>query len=197
MDQKDHKERIMAAGLELFATRSYHQAGIREIARLVNMPTGSFHYYFRNKEDFAVAVLSYFLRTELLPSFSQILRNDALNARQKVIACFHSRINYYIKAGSDTNCFSSCIMGNLGQDIAADSDLIAAELRQLIHKNIISGLIMLIEKGQQDHTISTAIRADILAPMIFDTYEGCLIRRKIDRSDLPLQQFLDFLEQLL
>ncbi|RBQ02547.1 TetR/AcrR family transcriptional regulator [Pedobacter miscanthi] len=192
----DQKEKILSAGLDLFSTRSYHQTGIREITKVVGMPTGSFHYYFKNKEDFSVEVLNHFFKTEILPSFS-IINNDAtLNPKQKIIAYFSSRIERYNTLSSPNEMWS-CIMGNLGQDVAAQSEIIAAQLQKLTTEHLVKGLEKLIEHGQKDGSVKSPIAPKVLAPMIFNAYEGSLIQRKIERSDEALQLFLNFLDCLL
>jgi TetR/AcrR family transcriptional repressor of nem operon len=193
----DNKEKIMAAGLELFSTQSYHQTGIRALTSLVEMPTGSFHYYFKNKEDFTLAVLEYFFSKEITPAFSKISKDESLNAKQKVITYFKSRITHYVTASTEQRTLVSCVMGNLGQDIAAQSEAISSQLKKMIDEQIVAGLIKLIAKGQEDGEIKTEIKAEILGSMIFNTYEGTMIQRKISRSDSPFVQFLDFLAQLL
>ncbi|MGN7986329.1 TetR/AcrR family transcriptional regulator [Pedobacter sp. 22226] len=193
----DQKERILAAGIDLFSTRSYHQTGIREITKQVEMPTGSFHYYFKNKEDFSAEVLNHFFKTEILPSFSEITRNPVLNPKQKIMAYFSSRINRYTKSSTDSDTMWSCIMGNLGQDVAAQSEIIAAQLQKLTSDHLVPGLQKLIEQGQKEASIKCTIDAKVLASMIFNTYEGSMIQRKIERNDQPLRQFLNFIENLL
>lgn len=193
----DQKEKILSAGLDLFSTRPYHQTGIREITKQVGTPTGSFHYYFKNKEDFSVEVLDHFFRTEILPSFSAINNDATLHPKQKIIAYFSSRIERYATLSSPEGSTWSCIMGNLGQDVAAQSEIIAAKLQKLTTDHLVKGLEKLIEQGQQDGSINTPIDAKLLAPMIFNAYEGSLIQRKIERSDEPLQLFLTFLDHLL
>lgn len=187
----------MEAGLKLFSTQSYHQTGVRALTSLVEMPTGSFHYYFKNKEDFTLAVLEYFFAKEIIPGFLKISKDESLNAKQKVIAYFKSRIDHYVAASINNNTMMSCVMGNLGQDVAAQSEVISGQLSKIINEQIVAGLITLIKKGQEEGSIKTGIKAEILGAMIFNTYEGSMIQRKINRTDLPFSQFLDFLAQLL
>lgn len=58
----DNKETLLKIGLDLFSSKSFGATGIREITGNAGIPTGSFHYYFKNKEEYAIAVLDYFLK---------------------------------------------------------------------------------------------------------------------------------------
>ncbi len=53
----NQKERIIVAARKVFADKSYAKATISEIATEADVPRGSLHYYFQNKEDLFIQVM--------------------------------------------------------------------------------------------------------------------------------------------
>src|SRR3954462_2455870 len=53
----DARERILAAGAELFGQRSYASIGVAQICAAAGVPKGSFYYFFESKQALALAVI--------------------------------------------------------------------------------------------------------------------------------------------
>src|SRR6478609_4720554 len=53
----DARERILAAGAELFGRRSYASIGVAEICAAAGVPKGSFYYFFPSKQALALEVV--------------------------------------------------------------------------------------------------------------------------------------------
>ncbi len=192
----NHKELLLEKGAELFATQAYNATGIRQITQSIGIPTGSFHYHFKNKEEFTIAILDEWFNKEFKPIGNEILFNQTLNAKQKLLQYFQVMIDYYIEKSNEYGVYSNCMLGNLGQELANDNSTIIKKVRQL-YAGFIYGIQTLIQLGQQDESIKTVFRAEKMAPFIFDAYEGALLRRKIEQSNQPLTEFLKTLDSLI
>lgn len=191
------KEKILTIGVNLFSAQAYHNTGVREITKAIDMPTGSFHYYFKNKEDFIIEVLDFFFLKDIIEPFSVVISNKKLNARQKIIKCFSLRAKAYLKSTAEQGKLVSCIMGNLAQEIGGENDTVANKLQKLINDNIILKMTDLIIEGQKEGSVQSKISAPLLSNIIFNSFEGSLIQRKIARNDKPLKDYLKSLEYLL
>ncbi|MFV0566410.1 MAG: TetR/AcrR family transcriptional regulator [Flavobacteriaceae bacterium] len=190
------KEYILKAGLELFSTQAYSNTGIRQITSKVGIPTGSFHYYFKNKEDFALAVLDYYFEEELKTNLlGNLLVDNETTAKDKIIQLFTKALNFH-KANSSKNLLSSCILGNLGQEISGHNNAVAGKINGFFQK-IHFAVQTLIDMGKKDGSIKLEIDSEQLANFIFDAYEGTLIRRKVEQSNTPATNFLNTLKTLL
>ncbi|MBW1898902.1 MAG: TetR/AcrR family transcriptional regulator, partial [Deltaproteobacteria bacterium] len=55
------KQKILAAGASIIHRKGYNHTGIQEILQTVGVPKGSFYFYFKNKEDFGLQVIDYFV----------------------------------------------------------------------------------------------------------------------------------------
>jgi len=58
MRKKYNKEDILEQGVQLFREKGYNDTGIDDILKTCKIPSGSFYNYFKNKEGFAIAVLT-------------------------------------------------------------------------------------------------------------------------------------------
>lgn len=191
------KEKILKIGLDLFSAQAYHNTGVREITKAIEMPTGSFHYYFKNKEEFALEVLDFFFEKDIAEPFSAVIDDEKLNPKQKIIGCFSLRAKASLTSTIERGKLVSCIMGNLGQEIGGENRAIADKLQKLINDNIIFKMSALITEGQRDGSIQSKVDTSLLANILFNAFEGSLIQRKISRNDKPLKDFLKSLEYLL
>lgn len=54
---EDRQQALLKAAIELFGEKGYHQASVRDIARLAGVATGTFYLYFRNKESLFAALV--------------------------------------------------------------------------------------------------------------------------------------------
>ena len=54
------RQRLIDCAAELFWKNGYAATGISEILNASGLPKGSFYFYFKSKEELAVAVVSYY-----------------------------------------------------------------------------------------------------------------------------------------
>ncbi len=62
------KERILECSAKLFLINGYHNTGINDILKELELPKGCFYYHFHSKKDLAIQVAEYYandLRTRL------------------------------------------------------------------------------------------------------------------------------------
>lgn len=192
----NNRDRLLEIGLELFSSRSYAATGVREITQAVGVPTGSFHYYFKNKEDFALSVLTYFFQQAFSNKFERVVNDERLSGKEKVIGIFRVLVQYHLKRPRKNEWLDGCLMGNLGQEISADTPAIATKLQEHI-SGLLKALTRLVDQGKEDGTIVNVCKSRQLAGFLFDAYEGAMMRRKIYSSDQPLNDFLQSLPILL
>ncbi|WP_196889255.1 TetR/AcrR family transcriptional regulator [Aureivirga sp. CE67] len=188
------KQELLEIGLELFSTKSYHATGIREITKKAGVPTGSFHYHFKNKEDFALSILDYFF-TNKLERETKIVTNSSLNSKEKLIELFEIMIQYHTENSQGPIGFNGCIIGNLGQELCNQSTPISEKINS-IYESITETITNLLEAGQKDASVNSKISSENLARFIFDAYEGALLRRKIEKTDAATANFIKILKEL-
>ncbi|MFD1553270.1 hypothetical protein DNU06_16825 [Putridiphycobacter roseus] len=192
----NQKEEMLKVGLRLFSTQTYSSTGIRQITKAAGVPTGSFHYHFKNKEDFAIAVLDYYFKIEVADNAkSQYFLDDSIPVKNKIIKLYSNVIHSYT-GNAEMNPPNSAVVSNLGQELSAHNQKVKAHISMIIEKShlLLKGLI---EQGKIDKSITSKIDAGLLANLLIDLYGGALIRRKSLQSDAPMDDFILALEKIL
>ena len=120
------RKRITEAAIKLFHERGYTAAGMAEILKLAGANSGSFYYFFRNKEHLLRAVLEEYERmlypVLLEPAWEGI--SDPIERIFKLLAKYRELLVM-------TDCTYGCPIGRLALEV----DTGMAEVRQGIRRN--------------------------------------------------------------
>ena len=68
---EESRQRLIECAAELFWKNGYSATGISEILKQTGLPKGSFYFYFKSKDELAVAVTEYYQKI-LLEYFQNI-----------------------------------------------------------------------------------------------------------------------------
>ncbi|MEA3087540.1 MAG: TetR/AcrR family transcriptional regulator, transcriptional repressor for nem operon, partial [Paraburkholderia sp.] len=61
---EDFREKLLEAGVALFAETGYHGTGVKDIVERAGVPKGSFYNYFESKEAFGAAILDHYAQEQ-------------------------------------------------------------------------------------------------------------------------------------
>ena len=183
--KQETKEALLEAGTELMFEKGYTNTGIAEILKKVNVPKGSFYYYFDSKEDFAVEIINHFdcfYRTEVL----SVLRDKSQTPLK--------RLKAYCKRGKETfmdaDCKKGCIIGNLSQEMASQSECLRKKLFEVI-SDWSNEFALCIKEGQEMGEIKEDFQPEELAEMFLSGWQGAVMRGKTTRDTKPLDIFIE------
>lgn len=189
LDYDKIKQRLLEVGLSFFEKKGYNATGIQEIATEAGIPKGSFYTYFSSKEDFGVAVIRYYTQNSL-SSFQERLveeseQEDDYHALAKVFISITEKYeSAQIKKG--------CLLGNLAAEISEASEECRIELQHSV-RQYIEVLTERISIGQSIGNVRKDIPAQHLAEIIWDCWQGSLLRMKIESSTDPVSRNLELL----
>lgn len=175
------REQLLNQGVSIFISRGYHGTGIKEILDLVKVPKGSFYNYFESKEHFGAEVIRQYTKqiTTNMDTWLSHPEGDALEALKQF---FVQEILRH--EGSR----EGCLIGNLGAELGESSELcrqIMAESMQMMQQRF----AQVLQTAQKQGTVRNDITAEELAGILFNAYEGALLRMQIEKSVEPLRQF--------
>lgn len=181
-DPHDIPNRLLDAGLALFLRQGYNATGIQHIADEARVPKGSFYNHFASKEVFAAAIVERY--AELMRSSWERMLATAPDAPMATIRHVFAEMIRYHERRAD--CLAGCLIGNFAAEIAVTSEgcrdrLLAA---QLAWRERLAGLIA---AGQAAGEIRRDIDATALSALTWGAWEGGLLRMKVERSVVPLQ----------
>ncbi|MEY3289645.1 MAG: hypothetical protein RLZZ419_1887 [Pseudomonadota bacterium] len=180
-----NRENLLNQGVILLTQQGYHGTGLKEILDAVQIPKGSFYNYFGSKENFAAETIQHYINPfiEELNGHLQNPDNDAFSALQLYF-------NKLITELEKIDYKGGCLLGNLMGEISDTSELCKKSLQLAVHRyrNILQEALL---KAQQEGTVRTDKSAEEMADLLVNTWQGALLRMKIEQSSIPLKQCCD------
>lgn len=177
-----NKENLLNQGVVLLTRQGYHGTGLKEILDAVQIPKGSFYNYFGSKENFAAEVTQHYIAPFIkqLDKHLQCPECDALTAINRYFAELINELE-------NTDFQGGCLLGNLMGEIGDTSEVVRASLQEAViqYRDLLeTGLA----KAQQEGTVRRDKSAQEMADLLVNTWQGVLLRMKIDKSSVPLRQ---------
>lgn len=177
-----NKEKLLNEGVNLLKRHGYHGTGLQEILDVVSIPKGSFYNYFGSKEDFGAEVIQHYT-DPFMEQLNLHLKQSSSDALGAIRRYFEELILELEK-----NEFQGgCLLGNLMGEIGDTSDVCRKSLQSAVtrYRNLLQeGL----SKAQQQGTVRSDKSAEEMADLLLNTWQGALLRMKIERSAVPIKQ---------
>ena len=184
MSKEKTKDLLLEAGKKTFLERGYNNSGIEAILQEAGVPKGSFYYYFASKEDFGLRVLDRF--AECIDD-----RQERILADETVSPL--DRLRHYCETVSELlesdQCRKGCLVGNLSQEMADQSELFRARLEE-IFEGWVDRYARCLQLAQEAGEIGADVDARELAEFWLNSWQGAILRAKTMRSAAPLRTFL-------
>lgn len=161
----------------------YAATGIKDLVDAVDVPKGSFYNHFESKEAFGKEVVDRYFDSGLDELRARLIDNDT-PPLDRLKAYFEEKILGY----RAINYVRGCLLGNLSLEVADHS----AAIRERIGANFRtwSGLLEeCIAQAQATGAIGNRMPAPLLAQFVLNSWEGALVRMRVERSDGPLNEF--------
>jgi TetR/AcrR family transcriptional repressor of nem operon len=178
---EDFLEKLLAAGVSVFAQKGYHGAGVKDIVERAGVPKGSFYNYFDSKEAFGAAILRHYANEQ---ARDWELYSRQANSPDPLLALrfIYERIVADYEACDDRN---GCLLGNFAGEIAQSSELCRDAARQTVDEWRV-GFADYLRHGQDYGSVRRDMPADALADLFWNAWEGSLLRMKLEDSVAPL-----------
>jgi len=177
------REDILKAGLKVMFKFGYVGATVRDICDAAGAPTGSFTNHFGSKEVFAKEVLDRYFQT-LQGRVSEALNDSSLSPRQRLERYFErmSAVLATDKWGR------GCLIGDFSIETASQSKLLRERL-EAIFREWRQPFVACIREAQELGEIDATFTADDLAEFLLSSWEGAILRMKVERSPAALDRF--------
>ena len=163
----------------------YTASGIKDIVDAAQVPKGSFYNYFESKEAFAREVVNFYFDTNL-PALRALLGNENMPPLERLRTYVDERIRRF----QTTGYVRGCMLGNLSLEVADQSAMIREQLAA--HFSTWSSLLeACIAEAQNTGAIGNRLPAPLLAQFLLNSWEGALLRMRVEKSDAPLRNFVE------
>lgn len=185
------KQKLLDVGLASFEHKGYNATGIQQLATQAGISKGSFYSYFSSKADFGVAVIRYYTNNNL-EIWSSMLEKliVEMDARHALSSTFIDLMNI----NNEYDKKKGCLLGTLAAEISEASDICRIELNNSV-KRYKELLLIYIKLGQNQNVIRIDLLAERLVDLIWDSWQGSLLRMKIEKSIDPVLDDLNLLFQ--
>ncbi|MEU4340575.1 TetR family transcriptional regulator C-terminal domain-containing protein [Nocardia sp. NPDC023852] len=179
----DTRQLLVEEGAAGFLMNGYHGTGIKQILDKVGVPKGSFYNYFDSKESFGLAIIEHHSLC--------VQRNlgEAFDASPDPVSGLRTFFGRLIDDFAAAEFTGGCLIANLGGELEG-SELLRESLSEAwgAWRDRVADQLA---QGQRLGMIRSDIAATELADMLLESWEGAVIRMKIDRTLAPLGKCLD------
>jgi TetR/AcrR family transcriptional regulator, transcriptional repressor for nem operon len=183
MSKPSLREDLLNAGFKVMYRSGYAAASVRDICEAAGAPLGSFTNHFRSKEAFAEEVLDrYFAGTQQV--VKEALDDKSLTPRQRLkryLDIISGRV-----AGRKWNV--GCLIGDFSLETSTHSKLLRRRL-EAIFQEWRAPFASCIAEAQAIGEIDSTFDPIDLAEFLLASWEGAILRMKVERSPAALERF--------
>jgi TetR/AcrR family transcriptional regulator, transcriptional repressor for nem operon len=189
MSKPSLREDILNAGLKVMFQAGYQGATVRDICAAARAPHGSFTNHFRSKEAFAQEVLDRYF-ANLQKSVTAALDDKALSPRQRLMR--YLDIISGVLAAAKWN--RGCLIGDFSVETTFQSKLLRQRL-EAIYREWRAPFASCIAEAQAAGDIDPTFDPTDLAEFLLASWEGAILRMKVERSPAALDRFKNIVFQ--
>ena len=183
MPKPSHREKLLAAGLQVVLEQGYCGASVRDIVQAAGVPQGSFTNHFRSKEAFCLEVLERYF-TIVRENIDKTLRNDSTPPLKRLRAWVDLQIRYLEQAGMR----NGCLIGNYSVEASDHSETIRQRLVE-IFKEINEAVVYCLKAAGTAGELSSTTDCDELAHFLYASEHGAILQSKVERTSVPIKRF--------
>jgi TetR/AcrR family transcriptional repressor of nem operon len=183
MSKPSLREDILNAGLKVMFRSGYQGATVRDICAAAGAPQGSFTNHFRSKEAFTKEVLDRYF-AKLQGSVREALDDRSLTPRRRLKR--YLDIISGVLAGAKWN--RGCLIGDLSIETTSQSKLLRQRL-EAIFQEWRAPFASCIAEAQAIGEIDSTFDPVDLAEFLLASWEGAILRMKVERGPAPLERF--------
>jgi TetR/AcrR family transcriptional repressor of nem operon len=188
MSKPSLREDLLNAGLKVMFRSGYTGATVRDICEAAGVPLGSFTNHFRSKEAFAEEVLDrYFAHLKGL--VKQALDDKSLTPRLRL----KRYLDIITGVLADDKWNRGCLIGDLSLE-SSQSKVLRHRL-EAIFQEWCAPFASCIAEAQTAGEIDSAFDPTDLAEFLLTSWEGAILRMKVERSPAALDRFKNIVFQ--
>jgi len=178
------RQKLISQGMELLKLKGYHGTGIKEILNCVNVPKGSFYNFFQSKEKYVAEIIENY-NTGLLKEIDDFIEKSSENPLDKIFKAYS-----YVLKEIETTGLTGCLVGNLAAELGDSSNECLNQMKNGVGLWK-SRFADLFEQAQTQNLVRKDISAEDMADIFWNSWQGGLLRMKIEGNTKQLKLMLD------
>ena len=179
------KQRLLDTGLAMLLEHGYHDLGLQALLAATATPKGSFYHHFKDKEDFALAVIDQYMQ-QVHGGLDECLNDEGRPPLERVRHFFEQTQQSYKKQG-----YMGCLLGGLGQELSGVSEVFRRKIAGCFAV-IAKRLGACLEDARKVGDIAATSDTQRMASLLVDCWEGAALRSRLHGNAAPLTAILDF-----
>lgn len=184
MIRMDHaertRERLLDEGVAAFLEFGFHGTGLKRVLDRAGIPKGSFYNYFDSKEAFGAATIRHFAE-----GVRELLHRELARAPDP-LSGLHAFFGAMMDQFEESGYVGGCLLGNLGGELEGSAtcrEALAGSIQALCGE-----IGDVLRDAQAQGLVRDDIDAEELAGLLVETWEGGVIRMKVERSLEPVRR---------
>ncbi|PDT75374.1 TetR family transcriptional regulator [Bradyrhizobium sp. C9] len=183
MPKPSLRDAILDAGLKEMFRTGYHGTSVRDVTAAAGAPQGSFTNHFRSKELFASEVLDrYFLYVRGL--VAEALGDTTLPPRDRL----RRYLDLITGKLAHDGFTRGCLIGDFSLEASGSSEMLREQLDE-IFREWRAPFAGCIAEAQAKREIASDFDPDALADFLLASWQGAMLRMKVERSAAALERF--------
>ena len=187
------REALIEAGIAQLSEHGYHGTGIKQILDEVSVPKGSFYNFFASKEAFVAEVIGHYSRN-LLSQLNEFMEGEGKSLTP--VEQLRSIYRYSLKQYASDEFKKSCLVGSIGTEISAESEMCRLELERAM-KKWLTFFSAIFAEAQVQKLVRDDINPTDMASVYWAAWEGALIKMKMSADTKPVKKIMELMIETL
>ncbi len=183
MARASNKDQILREGLEVVRRRGFAAAGVREITRAAGVPQGSFTNHFASKEAFGLEIVDRYFA-----DLSSVVEATLDDGRRPPLDRLRAYFDAVTERLEDRGWQHGCLIGNMSLEAAEHSEAIRARLAEIFSRWR-RPFARCLEEAEAAGRIRLDVPAIDMADYLLASWQGAILRMKVERGPEPLERF--------
>ena len=180
MPRRSTRNALLEAAMKQFIERGFSACSVEDITKAARVPKGSFYNHFRSKQALAAVIVTEYGKGTTDRS---VLTNPAIAPLTRLKKHFAALNTYF------SSCKDGCLVGKFMAEVSAETPEIRESLRRVLNlwgEQLSSALA----EGQRQGFIRKDLPAGDLAAFLIDSYEGAILRTRLEKTPRALKHFV-------
>lgn len=185
--KEDTRLKLLMTGAEIMHLKGFNHTGIQEILDKAGVPKGSFYNYFKSKEDFGLQVIDFFM-----DFFSGVARQFFEDAHRPPLERMRLLFEWFMEFFKSKDFAYGCPIGNFAQEMGDVSPAFREKLKGSLDA-MAGQFAKVLKEAKARGEIPSRLDVHETADFIVTSWEGALMRMKVDKSTGPLETHAKFI----
>jgi TetR/AcrR family transcriptional repressor of nem operon len=183
MPKPSTREHLISSGLETLHRQGFNGSAVQDITDAAGLPKGSFYNYFESKEALALAVIDRYGKER--GALTAVLSDESISPVERLRRYFASLAANL----AAQNYERGCLVGNFSTELADQSRPIRDRLASTFAAWS-RPIETCIRDAQKAGEISRDGEPRALAEFLLNSFEGAMLRMKVEKDSSPLDHFM-------